>query len=229
VTNPQELAMSLRKTLLTSIGAKSVMAGTGIALMLFLVGHMIGNLQIFLGADQLNSYAAKLQGLGSALWVIRLGLLAILLAHLGSAIRVWRQNQDARPVPYQFPGNVQTSFAGRTMMMSGGIILAFLIYHLLHFTATVTDPHLAQLRADHDVYGMVIAGFSNKLTSLSYVAAQVLLGLHLSHGAKSLFQTLGFSRPETCSCYDNFARAFALVITLGNLSIPIAVMAGMIH
>ncbi len=220
--------MSLLKTIKTSIGAKTVMAVTGIMLMLFLVGHLLGNLQIFLGAEALNAYANKLQGLGKFLWVVRLGLLGVLMAHLTFAVKVWRQSKLARPIPYQNPASRTATAASKSMMMSGGVILLFVIYHLLHFTLTTTDPALAEARTNHDVYRMVITGFQNNLVSLFYIATQILLGLHLSHGAKSLFQTLGFKR-NGGDCYDRFAIAFAVIIALGNISIPIAVMAGFIN
>lgn len=222
--------MSLTKTLNSSIGAKTVMAVSGILLMLFVLGHMLGNLQIFLGAEQLNSYAAHLQGLGKLLWLIRLVLLGILLVHVLAAIKVWRDTAAARPIPYQHPGSVQTTIAAKTMLLSGALVLAFLVYHLLHFTV-VNDPALAAAKhpagADPhapDVYAMVVAGFSVPLVTLVYVVAQILLGLHLSHGAASLFQTLGWRRSgKAASRADAFAKVFAGLIVIGNCSIPLAI------
>lgn len=223
--------MSLTSKLTSSIGAKAVMAVSGVLLMLFVLGHMLGNLQIFLGPEQLNSYAAHLQGLGPLLWLIRLFLLAVLAAHVLAAIKVWRDSAAARPIPYSHPGSVQTTFAARTMLLSGALVLAFLIWHLVHFTV-VNDPALAALKHPEgaephhpDVYAMVVAGFSHGGVSLLYILAQILLGLHLSHGAASLFQTLGLRRTgKAPSRVDLFAKAFAGLIVVGNCSIPIAVL-----
>lgn len=207
------------------------MAVTGIMLMLFVIGHMLGNLQIFIGAEQINHYAETLQGLGNVLWVIRGGLLVILLAHLGAALQVTRLNRAARPVPYQHSLDYQTTtFASRTMMFTGLIIVAFVVYHILHFTV-VTDPTLASIKGPHDnlnVYGMVIAGFSKPIVSLVYIVANILLGVHLAHGAKSLFQTLNLRTENNANCLENFSKGFGALIIIGNCSIPVAVLMGIL-
>ncbi len=224
--------MSLNTKLNSSIGAKTVMAVSGILLMLFVLGHMLGNLQIFLGAEQLNAYAGKLQGLGPLLWVIRLGLLAILGAHVLAAIKVWRDTAAARPIPYSHPGSVQTTIPAKTMLLTGGLVVVFLVWHLLHFTV-VTSAELEALKhpaggeGEHalDVYAMVVAGFSHGGVSLLYIVAQILLGVHLSHGASSLFQTLGLrGAGKEAGKTDLFAKGFAGLIVVGNCSIPIAVL-----
>lgn len=223
--------MSLNTKLNSSIGAKTVMAVSGILLMLFVLGHMLGNLQVFLGPDALNAYAAKLQGLGPLLWVVRLGLLGILLAHVFAAIKVWRQTSAARPIPYQRPGSVQTTLAAKSMLLTGALVVAFLVWHLLHFTV-VTSPELAQLKhpagadAHHpDVYAMVVAGFSHGWVSILYIVSQVLLGVHLSHGASSLFQTLGLrGAGKEEGRTDLFAKGFAGLVVVGNCSIPVSVL-----
>lgn len=224
--------MSLNTKLRSSIGAKTVMAVSGILLMLFVLGHMLGNLQVFLGAEQLNAYAGKLQGLGPLLWVIRLVLLGILLAHVFAAIKVWRDTAKARPIPYSHPGNVQTTLAAKSMLLTGALVALFLVWHLLHFTVVtsaaleaIKHPAGAEGHAALDVYGMVIAGFSNGGVSLLYIVAQILLGVHLSHGASSLFQTLGLrGTGMKASKTDLFAKGFAGLIVVGNCSIPIAVL-----
>ncbi|MBT3339955.1 MAG: succinate dehydrogenase cytochrome b subunit [Planctomycetes bacterium] len=223
--------MSLPRLLKSSIGAKTLMAITGIMLMLFVLGHMLGNLQIFISADQINHYAETLQGLGNALWLIRGSLLVILLAHLGAALQVTRLNRAARPVPYQHALDYQTTtFASRTMMFTGLIIVAFVIYHILHFTV-VTDANLAGIKGTHDdlnVYGMIVAGFSNTIVSLVYIVANILLGVHLTHGAKSLFQTLNLRTSENANCLENFSKGFGVLVILGNCSIPVAVLMGIL-
>ncbi len=207
------------------------MAITGIMLMLFVLGHMLGNLQIFLGAEQLNKYANALQGLGNALWVIRGGLLVILLAHLGAALQVTRLNRAARPVPYQHELDYQTTtFASRTMMFTGGIIIAFVIYHILHFTV-VTDEALVAIKGHHGdlkVYEMVVAGFSNIIVSLVYIVANILLGVHLTHGVKSLFQTLNLRTESNANCLENLSKGFGVLVIIGNCSIPVAVLMGIL-
>lgn len=216
--------MSLSNTLQASIGAKTVMAVTGAALMLFVLAHMLGNLQVFLGPATINGYAAKLHAMPGVLWAARLGLLTMFTAHILSALRVVRQNRAARPVGYSTVSFRQSTFAGRHMLLSGLVILGFLGYHLAHFTLTSFDPAVATLQAEGDVYGMIVAGFSHIPSAVLYIVANLLLGLHLHHGGASLFQTLGLGKTSSRDCSSRFAAFFALVIVLGNLSIPIAVL-----
>lgn len=223
---------SLAATARTSIGAKGVMAATGVVLLLFVIGHMVGNLQVFSGREKLNAYAAFLQGLGPALWAIRLFLLLCLVAHVRAATLVVRRSLEARPVPYAVKRDRVTSYAARTMLMSGLLVLAFVIYHLLHFTLGVVDPADAHGRLDaqgrHDVYGMVIAGFRHLPTTIAYVIAQVLLCLHIQHGASSLVQTFGLRSRRNAKAADLFGPLLAAVILVGNLSMPLAIVTGMI-
>jgi succinate dehydrogenase / fumarate reductase cytochrome b subunit len=217
---------SLAAAARTSIGAKGVMAATGIVLLLFVIGHMAGNLQVFAGRDKLNSYAAFLKGLGPALWAIRLFLLACLVAHVRAAVLVVRRSREARPIQYAVRRDQVTGYAARTMLMSGLLVLAFLVYHLLHFTFGVYDP--AGAHSSHDVYGMVIAGFRHVPTTVAYIVAQVLLCLHIQHGASSLVQTLGLRTARCARCADLIGPALAALILIGNLSIPLAIVSGMI-
>ncbi len=226
----------LARTLSSSIGAKVVMAITGVLLLLFVIGHMIGNLQVFLGQDVLNAYAAKLQSLGPLLWVVRLGLLTIFVLHMVAALRVWLSNRAARPVPYQRLDPQVTSFAARTMIVSGVVVLVFVVYHLLHLTVGVTNPEHAkavQLLADgterHDVYGMVVKGFQLWPVTVVYVVANILLGLHISHGASSLFQTLGVTHPRLTCCKDCLGPLLGWVIAVGNCSMPLACLVGLVE
>ncbi|KAA3605766.1 MAG: succinate:quinone oxidoreductase [Planctomycetota bacterium] len=222
----------LARTLQSSIGSKFLMSVTGILLLLFVIAHMLGNLQVFAGPDQLNAYAAKLQSLGPLLWVVRLGLLAIFVVHIGAAIRVTNSNRAARPVAYVYPGSVQSTFAGRTMMMSGLIVLAFLIYHVLHFTVGTTNPdhfHLVDETGRHDVYSMVVMGFSQWPIALVYVVANILVGVHISHGASSAFQTLGVTHPRLAFLKQGFGPGIATLIVVGNLSMPLACLFGLVQ
>lgn len=198
---------------------------------MFVVIHMVGNLQIYLGPAVLNQYAQLLKGMKILLWVARLGLLTLFTIHLIMAVELARRNRLARGGLYHVKDNCGTSLASRTMLSSGLVILSFLIYHLLHFTLGVTDPanHLLRdVAGRHDVYSMVILGFRNPYVSSAYIAAMLFLSLHLSHAASSIFQTFGIVR-------DGNRRYFALVgvmiagaVLAGNTSIPIAVTLGLL-
>jgi succinate dehydrogenase / fumarate reductase cytochrome b subunit len=223
--------MSLGTHLKSSIGEKTLMAITGVFLLLFVFGHMLGNLQIFVGPEYLNAYAAKLQSLGPLLWAIRLFLLGTMVAHIWAAARVVRRSVAARPVKYAMQKDLATNFAAKTMMVSGCLILVFVIYHILHFTSGNIDPIGAFAKAhsseDIDVYGMVIASFQHLPTTIIYSLAMILLCMHISHGASSLVQTLGL---RSCSekCRDKIGPALAIFLLIGNLSIPLSIYFGFI-
>lgn len=215
----------------SSLGKKYVMAITGLALFGFVIIHMIGNLQIFLGPDVLNTYAAFLKSKPLLVWGARLGLLVIVSFHVWAAVRLTQANRAARPVSYAVQTPIVASYASRTMVVSGVIMASFIIYHLLHFTTGGVDPELLKFRdalGRHDVYRMVVRGFSNPLAASFYILGMVLLGLHLSHGISALFQSLGL-RNRAWGCFlDRFAKIAAAVIFIGNCSIPLAVMAGIL-
>ena len=223
--------MSLGTHLKSSIGEKTLMAVTGVFLLLFVIGHMLGNLQVFVGPEYLNAYAAKLQSLGPLLWAIRLFLLGTMAAHIWAAARVVRRSVSARPVKYAMQKDLATNFAAKTMMVSGCLILVFVVYHILHFTSGNIDPIGAFAKAhsseDIDVYGMVIASFQHLPTTILYSVAMVLLCMHISHGASSLVQTLGL---RSCSekCRDKIGPALAGFLLIGNLSIPLSIYFGCI-
>lgn len=224
--------MSLGTTLKSSIGAKVLMAVTGILLALFVVGHMLGNLQVFLGPEKLNAYAATLQGLGPLLWVIRIGLLAILLGHVVAAMKVVRMSKEARPVAYAKRTDIATSFAARTMFVSGILLVLFVVYHVLHFTTGHLDlaGSYGQHTADggHDVYLMVVQGFQHWPTTAIYIVAMLILCVHLSHGVSSLMQTLGLRRNANAGTIDKVGPVFAAIIFIGNVSMPLAAISGLI-
>lgn len=206
------------------VGKKVVMAATGCVLCLFVLGHMLGNLQIYQGADKLNQYAAFLKGLGAGLWAVRLVLLACAGLHIISAYQLWRLKLDARPVSYVKKATVATSYAARTMIWSGPIVLAFIIYHLLHFTTGQAHPDFRH----GDVYHNVIAGFSRPAASLFYIAANIMLAIHLYHGAWSMFQSVGVNHPRYTPWLKRLAKAYAWVVGIGNVSIPLAVLTGVV-
>lgn len=216
----------------TSVGSKYVMAVTGLGLIAFVVAHMIGNLLIYRGREALNSYAHALESSPVLLWTARLGLLAIFVVHVVQGVRLTRQNVKARPVRYVYEDTVQASWASRHMLLTGLVILAFVIYHLLHFTFGVTNPKDFKYvlpqdpKGYHDVAGMVVAGFREWPVALAYVVAQVFLGLHLWHGAGSWFQSLGLNNKAWQGLTHKLGQALAVVIAMGNSSIPLIILAG---
>lgn len=232
--------MSIVKNLFSSsLGKKIIMAVTGAGLLLFLIGHLVGNLQMFLPPEAINRYGHFLQTTPELLWSARLGLLLFVGLHVWSAVRLWLENQAARPVLYLKDPAVETStYASRTMLMSGLIIASFVIFHLLHFTAraewvtgTPIQFHALQdPEADrYDVYAMVVAGFSVWYVSLFYTIAMGLLCLHLSHGIGAMFQSLGLMNRQYRAIIDQVAKGLALVLFCGYVSIPVAVLLGHGH
>lgn len=213
----------------SSIGRKWTVAVTGVVLVGFVTGHMIGNLQIFLGQEVINRYGAFLQGLGELLWAIRFGLLAMIVAHIYFTIQLTRENRAARPVKYAVNKYQASSTASRTMIVSGLILLCFIIFHLLHYTAHKIDPSFADLhdaKGRHDVYRMMILGFQNIWASGFYIVGMFLLCQHLSHGIVSFPQTLGLNSKKLEGFWKKLGPAWAWALFLGYISIPIAVLAG---
>jgi succinate dehydrogenase / fumarate reductase cytochrome b subunit len=207
-----------------------IVAATGVILILFVIGHLLGNLQIFLGPDWINGYAEHLRDLGPFLWVIRAFLLATVLAHFYYTIRLAMENRRARPERYRRKETVKATFASRSMVMSGLILLAFIIYHLLHFTVRTTDPRFLTLPNDplghYDVYSMMILGFQSWCVSGFYVLGMFLLALHLSHGSSSFFQSLGLNNQKLTPRLALGGRIFAWCLFIGYSSIPAAVLLG---
>src|ERR1700730_13743918 len=181
----------------SSIGRKMIVAATGAILILFVIGHLLGNLQIFLGPEWINSYSQHLRDLGPLLWIIRFVLLCTVVLHIYFTILLAIENRRARPDAYIDKENVKASWASRHMVMSGLVVLAFIIYHLAHFTFRKTDRRFDLLQLDphghHDVYSMMVYGFQNYFVSAFYVLGLFLLTLHLSHGSSSFFQSLGLN------------------------------------
>jgi succinate dehydrogenase / fumarate reductase cytochrome b subunit len=210
----------------SSIAAKQVVAATGGLLFLWLIAHMAGNLLVFAGREAMNSYAAWLKASGFLLWTMRFLTLLLAVAHVAMSLRLARQNRAARPVPYRRKDYVQASFASRSMVPSGLVVLAFVVFHLLHFTIGVVQRGnylLTDAQGRHDVYSMVVLGFQSSLVTASYVAAVALLALHLSHGLSSLGQTLGLHHPIYTPWVQRLGPVVAAALTAGFLSVPIAV------
>jgi succinate dehydrogenase / fumarate reductase cytochrome b subunit len=212
----------------SSIGKKIVVALTGVALVLFLAGHLTGNLLIYVGAEAFDAYADFLHHFlhGAGVWIARIGLLICFVLHLVATIQLTIENKTARP-KYECETTVQASKSSRIMIWSGLTILAFVIFHLLHFTVK-TDSDLAKL-AETSPYTMVIAGFQAWYVVLFYLIAMTLLCSHLSHGVASIFQTLGLRTQKTACAITFLSKAYALVIWLGFISIPIAILFGIVE
>ncbi|MEM9158296.1 MAG: succinate dehydrogenase cytochrome b subunit [Verrucomicrobiota bacterium] len=218
----------------TSLGKKYVMAVTGLILVGFIIGHLVGNLQIFFPPDNINAYAHFLQGLGGALWLVRFALLAALILHVYVSIRLVLENKAARGGSgYADQKTLKASYASRTMKYSGPIVFFFILYHLLHFTvrgdflgATVPETTLADGTPVHDIHSMMVIAFQDVWVSLAYIFSIGLLSVHLSHGLSSMFQSLGLRTRTWSSVLQKAAVVVSVLYFLGNLAIPAAVMAG---
>lgn len=204
----------------TTIGKKAVMAVSGIILAAFVLGHLIGNLQIFLGPDQFNGYARTLRHLPELVWPVRITLLVMVLLHIWSSLQLAVVKSEARPVGYLKRRPAGSSYASRTMYWSGPIIAAFVVYHLMQFTFGMGGTPYREF----DAYGNVIQGFRVPAISIFYIIAMALLCLHLRHGLWSLFQSLGFNHPRHMPIIKRLAGLIALFIFFGFSSIPVAVM-----
>jgi succinate dehydrogenase / fumarate reductase cytochrome b subunit len=216
----------------SSLGKKYVMAITGLGLYGFVVIHLLGNLQIFAGETAINEYARTLKANPVILWGARLGLLTIVTLHIVAALQLAAANKKARPVGYVIGGPVASTFAQRTILISGLVILSFVIFHLAHFTLGWVNPEFLTYRdgfGNHDVRQMMIVGFSNPVAALFYIISMGLLMLHLSHGVSSLFQSLGLRSKKTVAVFDKLAKASGLLLFLGNTAIVLAVLFGLIR
>jgi succinate dehydrogenase / fumarate reductase cytochrome b subunit len=206
----------------STTGKKAAMAVSGCILFLFVVGHLIGNLQIYEGPEKLNRYALLLHSMPALLWAVRLVLLGMVSLHIWSSVQLAARNISARPVGYRKKKATGSSYASRTMYWSGPIILAFVIYHLLDFTFGKVNPHYEP----GNVYGNVVASFQAIPVAAFYIVAMLLLCLHLYHGLWSMFQSLGIAHPRYTPMLRKGAAVLATLIAAGNISIPVAVLAG---
>ncbi len=228
----------LSKFLGSTIGQKLVMALSGLALVGFVIAHMIGNMQVFIpdGGEALNAYAAVLQGNKGILWIARLGLIGAIGAHIWSAFKLTRSARSARPVRYKKRSWFDQRYAVRTMRWGGVILFSFIIYHLLHFTIGMGHSEVRHCEVINDeftcfAYQNVIEGFQGpmgKAVGAFYCLAQVFLGLHLTHGVWSMTRTLGQGNPRFDKPARIAATGIGVVITVGNCSVPLAVMFGLI-
>jgi succinate dehydrogenase / fumarate reductase cytochrome b subunit len=206
------------------VGKKVIMAVTGVILFLFVVGHLLGNLQIFAGPERLNAYSAFLKGAGEILWAVRVVLLAALILHIVAAVQVSRASKRARPIPYAVKKDIETGYAARTMLWSGPLIFVYVVYHLAMFTFLVTGPGYSPT----DVYRNEVLAFRMPAVTAAYILAIVFLGMHIYHGAWSMIHTLGGSSPRYRTLRRMVAPVVAIAITLGYIAIPVAVLAGLV-
>ena len=210
----------------SSIGRKLIVALTGLVLVLFLAGHLAGNLLVFVGADAFNEYAEFLKHSlhGTGIWIARLGLLAAVALHIAATVSLTAENKAARTA-YAKEANIQSSASGRIMIWSGITILVFVIYHLMHFTMHLGNTY-SSYRDElgrHDAWKMVIDGFSVWYISVFYIIAMTLLCSHLSHGVQAMFQTLGLRSKKSAPLVTVISKGYAILIWLGFISIPIAI------
>jgi succinate dehydrogenase / fumarate reductase, cytochrome b subunit len=215
---------ALRRFWDSTIGKKIVMAATGLIGVVFVIGHMLGNLQVFLGRDQFNAYARFLRSLGELLWIQRVVLIAAVVLHVVAAVQLSRRRLVARPIGYKQGSQHEVStLASRTIRWGGALLLVFIVFHILHFTTRSIFPDYSPT----DVYANVIRGFSVWWVVVFYVAAMVALGLHLYHGVWSSLRTLGASKASVDPLKRPVAATIAIVVWLGFTLIPIAVLAGL--
>lgn len=216
-------ALRLRST---TVGIKAIMAVTGAVLFGFVVIHMLGNLQLWLGAQAMHDYAVSLRKVHGLLWVARSVLLGSVLAHAWSAFTLVQRNRAARPVAYQHARRDQaTNYAARTMPITGVVVLLYIVYHLLHLTlGVVGGAHDPQ-----NPYNNVVYGFQQVPVAVIYIVANLLLSVHLFHGGYAWFNSLGLSNPRYAGVKRAFAMGLAGVITLGNVALPVSVLAGAVQ
>ncbi len=207
------------------------MAVTGIILFGFVLVHMLGNLKMYLGADHLAEYGEFLRHVGEpaipaygVLWIARIVLLASVVFHIWAAWSLTRMAKAARPARYEYKEKNHTTYASRTMRWGGVILVLFIIFHLLDLTVGSVNPAFTEGRP----FENMVASFRVWYVALFYILANLALGLHLYHGVWSLFQSLGWNHPRFNAWRSWFAHGFAWIITLGNISFPLAVLFGFV-
>ncbi len=215
----------LRELWASSVGKKAVMAVTGLIGVLFVLGHMIGNLQVFQGAERINGYGRLLHGpLNEVLWAVRVILVLAVILHVVAAVQLTLRDRAARPVAYARRVPQISTLASRTMRWGGALLLVFIVVHILHFTTGTIRP--AGVFVPGDVYGNVVAGFHVPWVVALYVVSMVALGLHLYHGAWSSFRSLGAAPASSHPMKRRLALAIAVLVSVGFALVPVAVVAG---
>ena len=230
--------MNLLGSLFTSsIGKKILMAATGLVLVGFVTGHLVGNLQIFLPPEKINAYGHLLESLGAGLWLIRGFLLACVVIHIWVAFQLTAENRAARPQGYAVDHVNRATLASRIMIRSGIVVLAFIVFHLAHYTVRVGHPEWSAhsytladgITKVRDIHTMIVQGFSNVGVSAFYIIAVGLLAYHLNHGLVSMFQTLGLKNHKWTLGLERASLAFCWGYFLLNAAIPLAVLGGFVR
>jgi succinate dehydrogenase / fumarate reductase, cytochrome b subunit len=208
----------------SEIGKKALMATSGFVLFVFVVAHALGNLQVYLGATRLDAYAQFLRATPSLLWGTRVVLTLAIGIHAVLGVRLARESAAARPIRYATRTSFRATFSSRTMIWSGLLIFAFILYHLLHLTVGVAHPSF-----EHGhVYHNVVVGLRVVPASVAYVVSMLALGVHLNHGLWSMFQSIGVSHPRLTTPLRRAATLVATLIVLSNVSIPAAILVGLV-
>lgn len=218
---------------------KWLMAITGLLLVGFLIGHLSGNLLVFMGPDAINEYAHGLRTMlhGTAIWIVRFGLLASFVLHITSAIKLARRNRAARPSSYNTVEHRASTLASRSMLYSGLLLLTYAIYHLAHFTwgvvhsefyAKSCPPSPECTDCIPDVYTMIVASFQQPIISVAYVLAMIMVGLHLNHAIASAAQTLGLRNRRIVPIVRTVGPLLGILVALGFSSVPLAILAGIV-
>lgn len=216
----------------SSIGRKYIVGVTGILLVLFVIAHMIGNLQVFLGPKAINDYAAFLKSIPGPLWIARIGLIGAFVLHLSFALKLKWESMQARPQPYSADATVKATVNSRIMALSGSLILLYVVGHLLHFTFGLILPEYFNFHDSegrHDVYAMIIKGFQVPAVSIVYIVAMLLLWSHLSHGISSVVQTLGFRSGRNAKVVDMVGPILSTILVVGYISIPFSILVGIVR
>jgi len=217
----------------SAIGKKWVMGVTGIILMVFVLGHLIGNLKLFISKEELNLYGEALRDVPGhllprtvLLWTVRIGLIAAFVFHIHAAASLTIQNRRARPDSYKSKRDyIAADFASRTMRWTGIIIALFIVFHLLDLTWGPANPDFVR----GDPYNNLVYSMQRVPVAIVYILANIALAVHIFHGAWSMFQSLGWNSPRYNSWRRAFAVAFAAVITIGNVSMPLLVVTGVVN
>lgn len=215
----------------SSVGKKAVMAVTGVILFGWIFLHMVGNLKLYMGPEHLNEYAAFLRSMfgpavpeSGMLWLSRIILLVAVILHIHAAWALTVMNRNARPVGYHGRDYVKGTYAARTMRWGGVIIALFIVYHLLH----LTTGHAHRQFIKDDVYHNVVTGFQVWWVAAIYIIANLALGLHLYHGVWAMFSSVGVTHKRFDHWRRGFATAFAVIITVANISFPLTVLTGLV-
>jgi len=216
------------------VARKIIMSVTGFFLVWFLAVHLLGYLAIYYGPGGINTYVETLKGLGAFIWPLRIALLILVSLHIFLGIQLTLENRRAKPEKYSVTKKLRSTFAARNMIWTGLLTASFLVYHLLHFTFQITNPEISASRhvdvmGRPDVYTMVVLGFRSIAVSSVYILALFSLALHLSHGIQSMFQSVGLNTEKTELLMTRAGLIAAIVLFLGFISIPVAVLAGVVR